>query len=110
MKYLLFMISKSLLVSLILLLLFTKHVYSQKTDAEIIKYSSLYEVSLGKLIQTDSIIIQINNRVGDKYTEISLPFSKTKKISDLDAWIENKDGSKVRSLKNSDITDEKSNL
>ena len=99
------MITKLLLLCLISLFILTKQVFSQKVDAEVINYTTLCEVGTGKLTQTDSITIQINNRVGDKYTEISLPYSKTEKISDLDAWIENMDGTKVRDLKKSEITD-----
>lgn len=79
--------------------------FAQKFDAEVVKYTTLCEAEKDKLIQTDSIMIQINNRVGDKYTEISIPFSKTEKISDVDAWIENLDGTKVRVLKKSDFLD-----
>jgi len=89
----------------ILLFLLIRVASAQKFDAEVIKYTTLCEVEKDKLTQTDSIIIQINNRVGDEYTEVSIPYSKNEKVSDLDAWIENMNGTKIRGLKKSDITD-----
>ncbi|HEX7411373.1 MAG TPA: DUF3857 domain-containing protein, partial [Bacteroidales bacterium] len=82
-----------------------QEVYAQKFDAEVIEYKTLCEVSTGKLTKTVTVTIQINNRVGDKYTEISIPYSKTEKVSEIHAWVENMDNIKVRDLKNSDITD-----
>ena len=99
------MVSKLLLLCLISLFILTKETYSQKFDAEVINYTTLCEVGTSKLVQTDSITLQINNRTGDKYTDISIPFSKNEKISDLEAWIENMDGTKVRDLKKSEIID-----
>ena len=99
------MFSKSAIFCLILLLVLIHEVASQKFDAEIIKYTTLCEVVKDKLTQTDSVTIQINNRVGDEYTEISIPYSKTEKVSNIAAWIENMDGTKVRDLKRGEITD-----
>jgi len=97
----------SRLVFFCLLLLFTqiKKATAQKFDAEVVRYTTLCEAEKDKLTQTDSLTIQINNRVGEKYTEISIPFSKTEKISDIDAWIENMDGTIVRVLKKNDFVD-----
>jgi len=94
-----------LLFCLLLLLIFSNKVYSQNIDAEVIRYATFCEYGSGKLTQTDSITVQINNRFGDKYSEISIPYSKNERISDLDAWIENMDGSVVRVLKKSDVID-----
>jgi len=90
-----------------LLLMFVKinSVSAQKFDAEVIKHTTLCEVEKDKLAQTDTVTIQINSRSGEEYTEISIPFSKTDKISDFDAWIENMDGRKVRGLKKNDFID-----
>jgi hypothetical protein len=95
---------KSLYVILILFPII-KEVEAQIYSAEIIKYSTLCEVSTNRVTQTDSITIQINSRTGEEYTKISIPYSKSDKVSDLDAWIENMDGVKVRSLKKSEVVD-----
>ena len=99
------MISRLLLFYLLLFLALTNNVCSQNIDAEVIRYATSCELVSGKLTQTDSITIQVNNRFGDRYTEISIPYSKNEKISDLDAWIEKMDGSLVRTLKKGDIVD-----
>lgn len=99
------MISKTLLFCLVSVLMFTNNVYSQNNDAEVVRYATLCEFGSGKLTEIDSITIRINNRFGDKYTEISIPYSKNERISDLTAWIENRDGSVVRTLKKSDVMD-----
>jgi len=96
---------KKLNVCVILLFILIRIASAQKFDAEVFKYTTLCEIEKDKLTQTDSVIIQINNRVGDEYTEISIPYSKTEKISDLDAWIENMNGTRIRGLKKSDIID-----
>jgi hypothetical protein len=72
---------KSLLFCLLLLFYMTNEVYSQQLDAEVIKYTTTCDVGFGKLTETDSITIQINNRVGDKYAEIELSFSKLNRIA-----------------------------
>lgn len=99
------MLSKLMCFCSTIILVLIQEVSAQNFDAEVVKYSTLCVVEKDKLTQTDSITIQINNRVGDGYTEISIPYSKTEKVSDIDAWIENMEGTKVRVLKKGDIID-----
>ena len=96
---------KLLLISFLLLSCIFKLGISQKFDAEGIKYSTFCEISKDKYTITDSAIIQINNRFGEKYTEVEIPYSQLVKVSNIDAWIENMDGTKVRSLEKSEIID-----
>ena len=96
---------KSLLLFLLTILLFINKVSSQKFDAEVISYSTLCELGKDKLTETDSVIVQINNRSGDRYTDIEIPYSKGDKVPDIDGWIENMEGTKVRVLKKTDIVD-----
>lgn len=96
---------RPLLFCFILLIAFSKELASQSFDAEIIKYTTLCEADNENLTQTDTITIQINNRAGDKYTNISIPYSKLEKVSGIEAWIEESNGNVVRNLKKSDITD-----
>ena len=77
--------------------------FSQKYDAELINQQTVIEVSDGKLVETNFFEIQINNRSGDKYTEISIPFNKLNKVSDIDASISDNYGIEVKKLKKSDI-------
>lgn len=96
---------KSLIFCILILLALNKNLSSQPHDAEIINYTTRCAVDKDKLTQTDTITIQINNRSGDKYTNINIPYSKTEKVSNIEAWIEEINGNKVRILKKSDITD-----
>lgn len=94
-----------ILSTLLLIWSLNFYVTAQSFDAEIIKYSQFCEVEKEKLTKTDSIIIQINNRSGDKYTEINIPYSKNERVSKLEAWVEQANGTIVRTLKKSDIVD-----
>lgn len=96
---------KLLLTCLILLLIYYEKVSSQKYDAEVIKYSTTCKIEKDNLIKTDSVTIKINNRVGDKYAVIEIPYSKNEKLSNVSGWIENMNGTKVRILKKSDMVD-----
>lgn len=99
------MILKLLLLNVLLFLILPLNVFSQNFDAEVLKYDKVCEVTPGKLVTTNSIAIQINNRFGDGYAEISLPYSKISKLSDVEAYIEDLSGKRIRDLKKSDITD-----
>ncbi|TCN63875.1 DUF3857 domain-containing protein [Acetobacteroides hydrogenigenes] len=89
---------------LLLLSLWGSRAQCQPHNAEVVKYNSICVVEAGKFSQIDTIIIQINNRIGEDYTHVAIPYSKTYKISDIDAWITNSAGNRIRSLKSSDIT------
>lgn len=77
--------------------------FSITSDCDIVKYVSRCQVKDGKLIQIDTIVFQINNRVGEKYSGLAIPYSKLVKISDIEGWVIDANGKKVRSLKSSDI-------
>ncbi len=89
---------------LLTFLLFRFHQsFSQQYDAELINQQTVIEASDGKLIETNFFEIQVNNRNGDKYTEISIPFNKLNKVSDIEASISDNYGFEVKKLKKSDI-------
>lgn len=69
---------------------------SQKTDI-IIKYN--------KLQKTCFYEIKINNRRGEKYSKILIPYSKGDKISNIDAFIKDKNQVVVKKLKKSEVSD-----
>jgi hypothetical protein len=91
--------------ALLSLIFFIQVIYSNTPDCEIISYASCFELNNNKLTETDSVVIQVNNRTGEMYTNITIPYSKDQRISDLNARIEDVSGRVVRTLKNSDITD-----
>lgn len=96
---------KSLSLLFFLLLIVPIRAVAQETDAEVLKYITTCVVDKDKLTQIDSITIQINNRAGDKYGEVEIPYSKDEKVSDIAAWIELPDGTKIRGLKKSEMVD-----
>ncbi len=78
---------------------------AQNYDAEVLQYTSCCEVVKNKLIQTDSFTIQINNRLGDDYTQVSIPYSDLYKVSGISASLWTIDGEVINVLKTSEITD-----
>ena len=97
------MFSKYIFLSLFLLFFIQSELSSQQFDAEVLKYRSIREVLKDKLIETDSITIQINNRNGDKYSKIEIEYSENEKLLNLDAWIEDLNAKKIRRLNKGDI-------
>ncbi len=97
---------KSIQLFLLLILIKTAPLYSIPPDCEVLKYISRREVRNTELIQIDTIVYQINNRNGERYSEMSIPYSKIEKVSRIDGWIIDASGRKVRTLKSSDIEDQ----
>ena len=94
--------TKSAFFCIVLLSILTfPRLYSQ--DAVINKKNTQISLEDKKLITTKTVEIQINNRKGDRFTEISIAFSKLNKISKLIAYITDKDGKIINKLKSSDI-------
>jgi hypothetical protein len=74
--------------------IFATNSTSQQYNAGVIKYTTQCVAEKDKITQTDSVTIQINNREGDEYSEIVIPYSKSEKVSNINGWIENVDGKK----------------
>ncbi|MFV0535749.1 MAG: DUF3857 domain-containing protein [Dysgonomonas sp.] len=91
---------------LLTLLLIPYIAICQTTTSEIIKHVSYSQLKGDKLIQEDTVVLQINERMGDHDTDINIAYSKGDKISIGDAWIEDISGNIIRKLKNKDITDQ----
>ncbi len=92
-----------LLLILIAFNLFPPNLYAE--DCKVIRYVSDYEVRNNKFSKTDTVELKIENRAGEIYTNISLPYSKNEKISDIDGWIKDSNGNKIRRLNKSDLKD-----
>lgn len=75
-------------------------------DAEIRLYSATCDVRDDKLTQTDTIIIQINNRNGEEYCDVEISFDKSEPLSRFSAWISDTNGVVIRELKKQDYKDE----
>ena len=79
--------------------------FAQKFDAEVINQQTVIDVSKGKLSQTHSFEIRINNRNGDKYAEVSIPFNKMNTVSGIEAGIYDISGIEIQKLKKSAIVE-----
>lgn len=82
--------------------------FTQDYDAELISQKTTIEIKKGKLTKNLSYEIKINNRAGEKYTKIAIPFSKLIKSSRIEAYIKDSNGRTVKRLKNSDIVEKSS--
>ncbi len=90
---------------LLLFLLCSVLLTGQNSDAELFEQKTDIVIDKGKLTKSYSFLIRINNRNGEDYTKISIPFSKISKISKLEASVLNQNCKLVRKLKNSEITE-----
>jgi len=92
----------------IFILLISLHVNSicaQVNDAIVTNLKTQIKIESNKLIKLNSYEILVNNKNGEDYCHIAIPFSKLNRVSKLEAYIKDKNGLVVRKLKNSDITE-----
>ncbi len=85
------------------LLLFSISCYGQTFNREIVKKVEHYQIKGDKVTETDTLVIQINNRQGED--DIRIGYSKGDKLSIEWGWIEDMDGNIVRKLGMKDIKD-----
>jgi hypothetical protein len=76
----------------------------QNHDAELVNYETNISVKNGKLSKTEKYEIKIYNRAGEKYTKITIPYSKLIKVSDIEAFIKDDNGKTIKALKSNEIT------
>lgn len=93
--------NKKLLLSFLLLL--PAACYCQTFDREIVKLAEHYQIKGDKVTETDTVVIQINNREGEE--EICISYTKGDKLSIEAGWIEDMDGNIVRKLSMKDVKD-----
>lgn len=86
-------------------LLFCTEAFSQDFDAELVSQKTFIEIKNGKLVKDLSFSIKINNRRGEKYTKVLVPYSKMIKVGKLQASVKDQFGKVVKTLKNSDVVD-----
>lgn len=93
------------MVVCLLLLAGSLHSLFAQAAADAVLLSHRTVVTLkGRTLRTEvGNRIQINNRKGDKYATVAVPFSKILKVSDLQAHITDSDGNVVAKLKPSAI-------
>ena len=74
--------------------------------SEVIQSTTWFEVKKNRLVRTDSIILQVNERMGDHDAEFGFAYSKGDKVEILYAQIEDLNGNILRKLKKSEIKDQ----
>ena len=83
-------------------------VFAETPDAILLNQRTDLSVKNSKLYISRMYELQINNRNGEEYTEISIPYSKMMRVSKIEACIKDKDGIIVKKLKASDLKDRSS--
>jgi hypothetical protein len=81
-------------------------ILANEPDCAVRLYSTRCEIADGKLSETDSILIQINNRNGEEQCDIEIPFDKSEPLIHFSAWIADTNGIIIRELKKQDYKDE----
>ncbi|KAF0200829.1 MAG: hypothetical protein FD170_3205 [Bacteroidetes bacterium] len=97
-----------LLLRNLLLLVFTilqLATVAQVSDAELLLQETSVEIGNNRLTKNYYYEIRINNRAGEKYTKISIPYSKLIKAGNIDAFIKDSNGLVVKRLKKSEIVE-----
>ena len=77
--------------------------FAEIPDAVLVNQQTCLSVRNNKLYITRSYELRINNRLGEKYTEISIPYSKMNKVSKIEGYIKDENGVIIKKLKSGDI-------
>ena len=96
-------------IVIICISVFQLTLHAQNEDAVLLSYETNVTISKGKLVRNTGVRIQINNRAGEKYATVKIPYSNSDKLSQIDAFILDRQGKVVRKLKKGDIS-EKSDI
>jgi hypothetical protein len=78
--------------------------FTQNHDAELVYQETDIFFKSGKLIKNMFYEIKIYNRAGEKFTKISIPYSRLIKISKLEAYVKDKNGAIIKKLEKGDVT------
>jgi len=79
--------------------------FGQESDAELLSYETKISVEKNKLYKSISCEVRINNRDGDIYSNVSIPYSKLHKVFKVKGFIKDISGKTIRRLKRGEITD-----
>ncbi len=95
---------RSRLILISILAIFTSiTIQAEKYHAEVLLQKTNIEVKNNKITKKVSYQIKINNRAGDEYATISIPYDGLVKVSNIEGVITNIFGAEIRKLKKSDI-------
>lgn len=94
---------ESHVICLILFLFVAARGYSQIPEAILTTQHTSASVKNEKVTILRSYEILINNRDGDKYAKVSIPYSKLNKVSNVEAFIKDIHGTIIKKLKANEI-------
>lgn len=78
-------------------------VKAQEHDAELVNQETTISIKGGKLAKTILYEIKINNRSGEGFTNITIPYSSIIKVSNIKAYIKNAHNETIKTIGNKDI-------
>ncbi len=88
---------------IIILLFQITNAFASTPDAILNYQKTDLKIKNNKLIANHYFEIQINNHDGEKYADISIPYSKLNKVSGIQAYLKTPDGFILKKLKSSEI-------
>jgi hypothetical protein len=91
------------LVLLLVLICIGAYSLGQSNDAELVSYTTSISVKDGRLYSIVNVELKIFNRGGEKYSTVSIPYSKLIKVSKIEAYVKDGKGITVKKLQRGDI-------
>lgn len=82
--------------------------FSQEYHAELVAQETRIEVNRKSLTGNFYYQIKINNRAGDSFANIEIPFSNLTRVSKIEAFIMDAEGKIIRKIKKGDISEKSS--
>ena len=76
---------------------------AEEHDAEVVNFNTSISIKNRKLTRSLLYEIKINNRSGEEFTNISIPYSKLSQVSNIEAYIKDASGNIVKKISNKDI-------
>lgn len=101
-------VKKKILILIINCIVYQGIIKAQNFDAELVSQKTDISLLNNKLIQNHYFEIRINNRNGEKYAKISIPYSKLNQVSKIEAYIQEDNGTIIRKLKKNEIIERSS--
>jgi hypothetical protein len=78
-------------------------IYAVNSDAVFLNQETSMIVKNSKLYISRRYELQINNRQGEEYAEITIPYSKIRRVSKIEAYIKDNSGIIIKKLKSGDV-------
>ncbi len=94
-----------LIVTSLLLFCFISFQTVLAQNAEVLLFETNLSVKGDQLEENVHLVIRINNRNGEDYNTLHIPYSENDRIKSFEAWIEDAAGERIKKLKPKDIRD-----